>query len=306
MDASVKKFLLLISFGVFVLMFFLIYEKNIDRKSFLPSSFPSSSLSSSSLAETMDYRDSISILNSKERTTSSLLTEIIIKSKAVDDEEGQLNASMMILRRRQPVDWLYAYVNLPLDFKHGSNLIPLTMATLVTSGDMLELGMGLFSTPLLHKISFDFNRQLVSVDTHLDWMRKFAFYNQTQAHKLYHLPNEKLLSEFGLKKRWGMVLVDHIYAEIRPTNVIKFANLSSIVVAHDTEKANEGFYKYEQAEIRKHFKYVCKFSLYQSANKNSYISTTMLSNFIDLVRVLKPLFDNVRTEYGHESCNENL
>ena len=87
-----------------------------------------------------------------------------------------------------PNEYIYAYVNLPLDYYFGSNLIPLALATLITPpGDFLELGMGLFSTPLLHKIAHHQKRNLVSIDTDLKWMTKFIIYNFTQEHKIYHL-----------------------------------------------------------------------------------------------------------------------
>lgn len=34
----------------------------------------------------------------------------------------------------------------------GSAAIPITVASLLTTGDILELGMGTYSTPTLHKI----------------------------------------------------------------------------------------------------------------------------------------------------------
>lgn len=203
-----------------------------------------------------------------------------------------------------PNELIYSYVNLPLDYRHGSNLIPLTMAALIVTGDMLELGMGLFSTPVLHKIAVDFKRQLVSVDTDQKWLHKFILYNQTSAfHRINLLSDKEELTKIGLDKKWGVVLVDHIFADLRPINVIKFSNLSKVVIAHDTEKTNEQFYRYEQAKIRDHYKYVCKFSLFEDLKRQSYISTTIMSNFIDLPSVLKPMLDKVKTEFGHESCN---
>ena len=41
----------------------------------------------------------------------------------------------------KPNDAILKYVNLPYDYKYGSNSIPLTVAALVSDGDLLELGM---------------------------------------------------------------------------------------------------------------------------------------------------------------------
>lgn len=49
-------------------------------------------------------------------------------------------------------DLVYRYVSLPLDFGMGSGAIPLAVCGMITNGDILELGMGLYSTNVLHKI----------------------------------------------------------------------------------------------------------------------------------------------------------
>ena len=49
-------------------------------------------------------------------------------------------------------DLIYRYVDLPLEFSMGSAAIPLAVCGLLTTGDILELGMGTYSTNVLHKI----------------------------------------------------------------------------------------------------------------------------------------------------------
>lgn len=56
-------------------------------------------------------------------------------------------------------DLIYRYVDLPLDFAMGSAAIPLAVCGLITTGEILELGMGTYSTNVIHKIGiihFDF------------------------------------------------------------------------------------------------------------------------------------------------------
>lgn len=206
-----------------------------------------------------------------------------------------------------PNEFLLAYISLPLNYDYGSNLIPLTIAALSSPpGDFLELGMGLFSSPLLHKIARDQRRHVISVDTDLEWMMKFLTYNSTETHKLYHLPSKKALSQYGLDRKWSLVLVDHYHHDLRPLNVISFARQAQVVVAHDTEKQAEFFYLYERNKIREHFKYVCKFSLFRTANKSLYVSTTLLSNFIDLQAILTPVFRRVSTDFGLIPCDSSF
>ena len=205
----------------------------------------------------------------------------------------------------KPNDVVLKYVPLPFDYRYGSNLIPLTVAALLSEGPLLELGMGKFSTPLLHMIGVDHEREVVSLETDLQWMLKFAAYNLTQFHKIYHFANIGLMSKFGLNQAWGMVLVDHIHAGLRPLDIIQFANLSQIVVAHDSEKREEGVYQYEKHNVSSYFKYKCKYSIYDSTQKTYYVSTSIFSNFIDLA-ILDELFKNIFTEYGHVACDYGM
>lgn len=207
----------------------------------------------------------------------------------------------------KPNDYLYAYVNLPLSYDYGSNSIPLTFAGLIApEGDFLELGMGLYSTAILHKIAHDRKHNLVSVDTNYEWMKKFTFYNSTSFHRLFYLPTKEDLLIFGLNQMWSLVLVDHSFANLRPKSVIAFAKKAQIVIAHDTERLAEGGYQFEKNNIREHFMYVCKFSIYSTKDKKVYVSTTILSNYIDVASILRRPFENIDTDFGHVSCDTSL
>ena len=197
-------------------------------------------------------------------------------------------------------------MNLPLDYSYGSNSIPLALAALISPpGDFLELGMGLFSTPLLHKIAYHQKRHLISVDTDLEWMNKFIIYNVTQEHKLYHLKCKDDIYKFGLEREWSLVLVDHIYGNMRAFNAIAFAQKAQLVVVHDSEKTSAAGYMYEKNNMTGHFKYICKFNLF-TKGQSGYVSTTLMSNLIDLETILTPAFQKVKTDYGHIPCDISL
>lgn len=237
------------------------------------------------------FNSKISQLDTRIDSTASPETSKIILTKSKFD-----------LYNRNPNEHILKYVDTPFDYAYGSNAIPLTISALMTEGDMLELGMGTFSTAILNKIAIAHNRKLVSVDTDLNWVQKFATYNNSRNHLILYLPSSKDMSNYGLNNDWGLVLVDHINAAIRPLDAINFANKSQIVIVHDAEAPNEFLYKYEFFNIRSYFKYVCKFSLYKDVDKKSYISTLILSNFIDVSK-FKYIFDKINTDYGHVSCN---
>ena len=61
----------------------------------------------------------------------------------------------------------------PTNSNWGSHITALAAAALSTSGDILECGTGLFSTPLLHEITKLQGRMLVSADTELNWLYQF-------------------------------------------------------------------------------------------------------------------------------------
>ena len=68
-----------------------------------------------------------------------------------------------------------------------------------TKGDVLELGMGLFSTPLLHWLCLDQNRNLVSLDRqqkYFDLNKRF----RSDIHKIY------------LVEDWNKIETDDYYA----------------------------------------------------------------------------------------------
>ena len=276
-----------------------------------------------------DFESRNKILNGRSKILCILfvlVTLVIIKLVFTNDQKpfyigksaliDNLKPKVLNLNRKfdigsiisNPNDYVYSYVNLPLSFDYGSNAIPLTLAALIApSGSFLELGMGLFSTPLLHKIANDRGLDLVSVDTDFNWMKKFTFYNSTRYHKIYFMRSPNELMSYGTDRNWSLVLVDHIYGDKRPQNVIDFAQKAQIVVAHDTEKSSEPGYLYEKRRMRDYFKHVCKFSLYiTGANRLTYISTTLMSNYIDLSGLLKPALDTVLTDYGHVSCDVSL
>ena len=111
--------------------------------------------------------------------------------------------------------------------------------------------------------------------------------------------------KFGLNRKWGLVLVDHVFTYNRCFNVINFANLSQIVVVHDSEKTAELRYQYGKYKINDYYKYACKFSLYKTNTNTTYKSTTILSNYID-VRKYKQIFDKINSEFSHVTCNLNM
>src|SRR3990167_10799577 len=89
---------------------------------------------------------------------------------------------------------------------YGTHLAPLIKAVGKTNGDILELGMGIFSTPFLHYTAILNNRKLVSVENFKEWAKFFIYYR-------YEHDNHKILivdkyADAPIDKPWDVVLID--------------------------------------------------------------------------------------------------
>lgn len=198
---------------------------------------------------------------------------------------------------------VFKYVDLPLDYTYGSNAIPLAVSALATTGDMLELGMGFYSTKILHKISQDYGRKLVSIDTDSNWIDQFKEFNSTELHNIF-LVNKTELFTYGSNKNWSIVLVDHTDGVLRSINAKRFYLNAQIVLLHDAEDSSEKYYFYKKNRVYSYFKYTCKYSLFNK-NKRNYVSTVLLSNFINMKEIEESL-KKIKTEFGHAACNSSL
>jgi hypothetical protein len=202
------------------------------------------------------------------------------------------------------------YIENAHDNTYGSGLIPLLASALITQGDILELGMGFFSTALLNKVAVTLNRTVVSVDSNREWIAKLSQYvinscnttNCSGIHRHVFAENIGEMHAIGADKTWGLVLVDHRVAEERYIDVKRFAARAQIVLAHDAENMADHMYLYKRKRVRRHFKYGCKFSMFGDIKKKTYTSTLILSNYIDL-DFLNVVFKKVKTDFGSIPCD---
>jgi hypothetical protein len=209
----------------------------------------------------------------------------------------QKGLNSLIINATQSV---YKYAPKDLSDKYSSHAIPLTIAALITQGDILELGMGKYSTHILNKIARDQNRFLLSVEIDRKWMKKFRVLNDTRRHLIIDAVSE-CANTINSQKKWGLVFVDHLNSNLRKYDVINYALKSQMVVVHDTERQSNEYYGYDT--VYKHFKYHCKYSLMYPDNR--YLSTSLLSNFISF-DVIKKFLVSVETSLTHIACDENF
>lgn len=167
----------------------------------------------------------------------------------------------------------------------GTHIAPLLTAVLHTTGPVLEMGCGDFSTPLLHAVCAQTRRLLVSTDTDQAWLALFRDL-ETAWHRFEYVPvyeddwaiNPKptLWDAIGSDTHWGVVFVDHRPGERRAVDIARLRHQADIIVAHDTQEAG---YQYEPVFAT--FKYRYTYERYA-------VQTTLVSDTVNLAL----LFDN--------------
>jgi len=126
---------------------------------------------------------------------------------------------------------------------YGTHQRMLTRAALRVEGSMLELGVGWYSTPILHEIAVCQNRRLLSHDNDPAWLEKLKLVFSHPLHQFALLNREDWKTD-----NWGLVFVDHgpppdlprndrglLNALDRAQAVLDLMDRTDVFVIHDTE-----------------------------------------------------------------------
>lgn len=116
----------------------------------------------------------------------------------------------------------------------------------MTDGPVMELGAGIFSTPLLHWLCVEKGRRLVTYEDH-DKYIKIAKMFRGEGHEVYQVAS---YDDIDTKTFWDVVLVDH-RADRREIDVLRLKNKANYIILHDTQSESYGY-----KNIWEHFKYV--------------------------------------------------
>lgn len=141
-----------------------------------------------------------------------------------------------------------------------------------TSGNVLELGAGVFSTPILHWLCERQRRSLLTIENSRGWYNFTRTYLRTPLHTFIHVQHWDD-AKSAIEKEWDVVLVDHSPSDRRVVEIRLLANLAKYLVVHDSEPGKERDYHYSQ--IYPLFKYKFDFTLADH-------QTVVLSNFFTL------------------------
>jgi hypothetical protein len=151
----------------------------------------------------------------------------------------------------------------------GSHIPVLVKLLSITKGDVLELGMGIYSTPLLFWECISKERKLVSYDNNEKYFNMVGN-NNNRFHES-HLISD--WNNLDIEKPWDVVFIDTNPMEVRKELARKVSNHSKFVVLHDTQSRDEIYYHYE--EIYPLFKYRFDYTKFIP-------NTSVLSNFESL------------------------
>jgi len=151
----------------------------------------------------------------------------------------------------------------------SSHLPVLAKVLRVTKGSVLELGMGIFSTPFLHWMCLaDGRRELFSYESNERYFKEQRLFSRG-FHKIELV---KDWDKIDIDKPWCVAFIDH-EAERRKIEIRRLSWHARYLVVHDTQPQAEQEYGYN--EIYPLFKY-------RRDYKFSRANTSVLSNFKDL------------------------
>src|SRR4051794_35570615 len=112
----------------------------------------------------------------------------------------------------------------------------LIKAVLLSKGPVLEIGAGLYSTPLLHWLCKFLGRKLVTYENNADYFSYASMFRSSE-HSVKHIQNWE--EDMDLKTHWGVVLMDHNPDERRALDVIRFKDNADYIVIHDTNREDK-------------------------------------------------------------------
>lgn len=158
---------------------------------------------------------------------------------------------------------------LPYYFEPATHFPVLMKLVQETTGPILELGTGFYSTVYLHYACLPTKRTLVSYDHWGKWARPAQQFEADfhEVHELRHF------ARADIEKPWEIAFVDHGPLARRKVDVARLAAHAKYVIVHDTDPKYEHFYQF--SEVFPQYKYRYDFTALSP-------HTTVLSNFVDL------------------------
>lgn len=132
--------------------------------------------------------------------------------------------------------------------EYTTHMTMLIKVLLISKGDVVECGGGIFSTPLLHWLCKMQNRKLITYETEPSYY-KFEKKFQNPGHKVIFVEN---WDDIDTKTHRGVVFIDHHPSERRMVETLRFKDTADFIIIHDTERQSR---EYNKEEVFDQFKY---------------------------------------------------
>lgn len=173
---------------------------------------------------------------------------------------------------------------------YGTHMAALLTAVLHTTGPVLEMGCGDYSTPLLHALCKPTKRLIVSADCDQNWLNRFRYMENNLHQFIYVDLNKRTIkikykkrviqkviydhiekwNAIGTEQRWGVVLIDHDPFDRRAVDIMRLRSNADIIVVHDTQDPSYGY-----EPVLAQFKYRYTYNQYA-------VTTTLVSDVVDV------------------------
>jgi hypothetical protein len=165
-----------------------------------------------------------------------------------------------------------------VSLNYATHLPALMRALALTDGPVLELGMGLFSTPYLHYACLLADRMLISVENNEVWAGEFEMY-RGRTHDIvaledwgdFDIEGEFFPDDTGCM--WDVALVDHSPSARRVVDIKRLAHRARLIVVHDSNGRYENDY---------HYSTIYPLFRYRTDWTGDGRHAAVLSNFVDL------------------------
>ena len=169
---------------------------------------------------------------------------------------------------------------------YGTHFPVLATIAANTSGPILEMGCGDYSTPMLHALCAPTKRMLVSTDADKRWLELFvdmqrdwhtftyvpAYEPHSERNNLGFSVGQHVWDTIGSDTHWSMVFIDHTPGLRRVDDIARLRSHTDIFVIHD---AQDKWFGYDEAV--KTFKYIYEYRRY-------HVTTLVVSDTIDVAK----------------------
>lgn len=122
--------------------------------------------------------------------------------------------------------------------KWSSFMFPLMAVLDGTKGNIVEIGVGFYSTAALHEYGLKTKRTVVSIEDDPVWCKKFAEQYATGEHPFIYAPFAEAI-KFLKENSWSVIFLDESPGESRADHMVELLDNAEFIVIHDYHESIE-------------------------------------------------------------------